>query len=137
MKSLSGSLAALAMLAARDGNWEDAARMLSQAAVAPDSELFLEESLAGNYVVSAIADSVSGVLGDSMSQSVAALSAALEIVGEDDRQAALSHSLYGDEEEVTTSLASDEDEDDVDFDLDDEEEDDDAISNSSSLISFD
>lgn len=136
MKSLSGSLAALAMLAARDGNWEDAARMLSQAAVAPDSELFLEESLAGNYVVSAIADSVSGVLGDSMSQSVAALSAALAIEDETDRQAALSHSLYGDEE-IDVSLASTEDEDDVDFDLDEDEDDDQEISNSSSLISFD
>ena len=135
MKSLSGSLAALAMLAARDGNWEDAARMLSQAAVAPDSELFLEESLAGNYVVSAIADSVSGVLGDSMAQSVAALSAALEIEDETDRQAALSHSLYGDEE-INESLASSEDEDEVDFDLDEDEDDEQVISNSSSLISF-
>ncbi|QQO90287.1 hypothetical protein pEaSNUABM5_00145 [Erwinia phage pEa_SNUABM_5] len=135
MKSLSGSLAALAMLAARDGNWEDAARMLSQAAVAPDSELFLEESLAGNYVVAAIADSVSCTLSGSMSESVAALSAALEIQDEQDRRAALSASLYGDDEEIDVSLSSDEDEDDIDFDLGDDEEDE-AISNSSSLIRF-
>jgi len=136
MKSLSGSLAALAILAARDGNMEDAARMLSQAAVAPDSELFLEESLNGNYVVAAIVDSVSCTLTNSMSESVAALSAALEIQGEEDRRAAISASLYGDDEEIDVSLASNEDEDDVDFDLGDDEEDE-EISNSSSLIRFD
>lgn len=139
MKSLSGSLAALAILAARDGNWSDAARMLSQAAVAPDSELFLEESLSGNYVVSAIVDSVSGVLGESLSDSVAALSAALEINDEQDQATALSNSLYGDDEEIDILDADGEDadgEDDVDFDLEEDDEDDQEISNSSSLITF-
>lgn len=135
MKSLSGSLAALAMLAARDGNWEDAARMLSQAAVAQDSEQFLEESLSGNYVVSAIVDSVSGVLSTSMSESVAALSAALQIQGEEEEQAALSNSLYGEDDAIDLSLSHDSDG--VDFGEDEEDAGEHAVSNSSSLISFD
>ena len=134
MKSLSSSLAALAVLAVRDGNWEDAARMLSQASVAPDSEQFLEETLSGNYVVSAIVDSVSaGSI--PLSDSVAALSAALQIQGEEDEQQALSHSLYGDDEELEFSASSDDDE--IDFGDELEDEDDEAISNSSSLINFD
>lgn len=136
MKSLSGSLAALAILAARDGNWSDAARMLSQAAVAQDSEHFLEETLSGDYVASAIVDSVSGVFSDSMSASVAALCAALEVNGEEEHRAALSNSLYGEDEEIELSNSSSEDDDEVDFDLGDDDQDEPVISNSSSLISF-
>lgn len=136
MKSLSGSLAALAMLAARDGNWADAARMLSQAAVAQDSEEFLEDSLSGNYVVSAIVDSVSGALSDSLSDSVAALSAALQIQGEEDEQSAISTALYGDEDEIDISASSSEDDDEVDFADEEDDADEEEISNSSSLIRF-
>lgn len=127
MKTLSGSLAALAIVAARDGQWTDAARLLAQAAVAPDTEDFLECELADNFQASCLVNSVSSASG--MSESVAALSAALELNAEEEQ------SLYDDE---VISLNSDEDvEDESEDELNDEEEDDadDAIESDSSAPS--
>lgn len=154
MQLLSGSLAALAVLAARSGNWEDAGRMLIQASAADDSDQFLEEQLQGNYLIDSLADSVSNAHG-SLSDSAVALSAALEIVDEQDAAEQLSNDLYGDDE-VVDLADSDEDEDgfdgelifDEDDDIDDSDEEDldsvdeedsldvGSLSNSSSLISF-
>lgn len=127
MKTLSGSLAALAIVAARDGQWTDAARLLAQASVAPDTEDFLECELADNFQASCLVNSVSSASG--MNESVAALSAALELNAEEEQ------SLYDDE---VISLNSDEDvEDESEDEFNDEEEDDadDAIESDSSAPS--
>lgn len=113
MKTLSGSLAALAIVAARDGCWTDVARLIAQAACAPDTEDFLECELADNFQANCLINSVSNA--SSLSDSVAALSAALELNAEEER----AESLYGDDEVI--SLNSDEDGDDV-IDLGDEDE---------------
>ncbi|QZE57348.1 hypothetical protein MPK71_gp139 [Erwinia phage pEa_SNUABM_1] len=124
MKTLSGSLAALAIVAARDGQWTDAARLLAQAAVAPDTEDFLECELADNFQASCLVNSVSSASG--MAESVAALSAALELNAEEEQ------SLYDDE---VISLNSDEeveDEDELEDELNDE---DDSVESESSAPS--
>ncbi|AQT28616.1 hypothetical protein YOLOSWAG_136 [Erwinia phage vB_EamM_Yoloswag] len=127
MKSLSGSLAALALLAVRDGNMKDAARLLSQSAAAPDSELFLEETLADNYVASAIVNSVSEAK-PSLADSVAALSSALEINAEEETQQA----MYGDDESLSVSF---DDDTEIDLTLVDEEDNPaPVVAQSSSLI---
>lgn len=114
MKTLSGSLAALAIVAARDGQWTDAARLLAQAAVAPDTEDFLECELTDNFQASCLVNSVSSASG--MSESVAALSAALELNAEEEQAG----SLYDDE---VVSLNTDEgEEDDEEEDLEDEDD---------------
>lgn len=131
MKTLSGSLAALAIVAARDGQWTDVARLLAQAACAPDAEDFLECELADNFEASCLVNSVSNASG--MADSVAALSAALELNAEEEK----AESLCDDE---VISLNSDDDveeEDELEDELEDEEEDnaDDAIESDSSAPS--
>ncbi|QZE59383.1 hypothetical protein MPK66_gp139 [Erwinia phage pEa_SNUABM_2] len=118
MKTLSGSLAALAIVAARDGQWMDASRLLAQAAVAPDTEDFLCCELSDNFEASCLVNSVSSASG--MNESVAALSAALALNAEEEQVA----SLYGDDEIISLNSDSDEDEDeDLDEDdLEDEED---------------
>ncbi|QZE58701.1 hypothetical protein pEaSNUABM28_00144 [Erwinia phage pEa_SNUABM_28] len=113
MKTLSGSLAALAIVAARDGQWMDASRLLAQAAVAPDTEDFLCCELTDNFEASCLVNSVSSASG--MNESVAALSAALALNAEEEQVAA----LYGDDEIISLNSDSDEEEDE---DLDDEED---------------
>lgn len=133
MKTLSGSLAALAIVAARDGQWTDVARLIAQAAQVPDADSFLECQLMDNYQAQCLVDSVSNA--SSMSDSVAALSAALELNAEEEK----SNSLYDGDEVI--SLNSDEEGDDTDLDFDEEgddeeedEEDDYIESDSSSLV---
>lgn len=127
MKTLSGSLAALAIVAARDGQWTDVARLLAQAASAPDADTFLECQLMDNYQAQCLVDSVSS--NSSMSDSVAALSAALELNAEEER----AESLYSDDEIISLN-SSEEEEDDSDLDLEADDEEDVAASESSSLI---
>ena len=119
MKTLSGSLAALALIAAREGQWTDVARLISQAASAPDAENFLECELADNFQASCLVNSVSSASG--LNESVAALSAALELNAEEEKH----ESLYEGDEII--SLNSDEG-------VEDEEEDEDVPSQSSSSL---
>lgn len=118
MKTLSGSLAALAIVAARDGQWMDASRLLAQAAVAPDTEDFLCCELTDNFEASCLVNSVSSASG--MDESVAALSAALALNAEEEQVA----SLYGDDEIISLNspLDEEEDEDSDEDDLEDEED---------------
>jgi hypothetical protein len=118
MKTLSGSLAALAIVAARDGQWTDVARLIAQAACAPDTEEFLECQLQDNFEANCLVNSVSGV--ENISESVSALSAALELNAEEE------NSLYDDE---VISLNSDED-------VEDEEDADDEVDSESSSASL-
>ncbi|QZE56676.1 hypothetical protein pEaSNUABM20_00140 [Erwinia phage pEa_SNUABM_20] len=111
MKTLTGSLAALAIIAAREGQWVDAARLLAQASVAPDTEDFLECELADNFEASCLVNSVSNASG--VGESVAALSAALELNAEEE----VAEPLHDDE---VISLNSD---DEVEDELEDEQED--------------
>lgn len=127
MSKVCSSLAALAMIAMREGQYVDAARLLAQAAVAPDSEAFLEETLANNFVAECMVNSVSSSQ-DSLSESIAALSASLVTVDEENKQS----ELYGDDEFHSLSNNMDdnmEDDSDIVFDLDpsidDEDEDED------------
>jgi len=129
MKTLSGSLAALAIVAAREGQWTDVARLLSQAAYAPDAEDFLECELADNFQASCLVNSVSNASG--LNESVAALSAALELNAEEETAVSLC-----DDEVISLNSDSDE-EDEFEDELSDEEEDDadDAIESDSSAPS--
>ncbi len=122
MKTLSGSLAALAIVAARDGQWTDVSRLLVQAAYAPDAEDFLSAELTDNFEASCLVNSVSSA--NNLSESVTALSAALALNAEEEQ----AESLYDDE---VISLNSTEDGD-SEIDLGDEEED--TIQSNSSLI---
>ncbi|MEG0373991.1 MAG: hypothetical protein RR672_00020 [Raoultibacter sp.] len=117
MKTLSGSLAALAIVAARDGQWTDVARLIAQAACAPDTEEFLECQLQDNFEANCLVNSVSGV--ENISESVSALSAALALNAEEEKVAA----LY-DGDEVISLNSTEED--------DSEEEQEDAFIESSS-----
>lgn len=101
MQNLTCSLVALAILAAREGKFYDAARLLGQAAVSPDSERFLEDVLGHNLESRVLIDSCSSAdspLSD-LSNAVRALSASLETAerksGDDDDEV-ISVS-YGDE----------------------------------------
>lgn len=133
MKTLSGSLAALAIVAARDGQWLDVARLLAQAAVAPDADQFLECELSDNFEANCLVNSVSGT--SSMADSVAALSAALALNAEEEK----AESLY-DDEVVSLNTSEDEEEsnssdDDAEEDTDEDDADDVTVeSDSSSLI---
>lgn len=128
MKTLSGSLAALAIVAARDGQWTDVARLLAQAACAPDADDFLECELADNFQATCLVNSVSNASG--LSESVTALSAALELNAEEEQV----ESLYGDDEIISLNSPLDEEEEDTD---DDElEQEDDVTVESSSTVSL-
>ncbi|QYW05501.1 hypothetical protein pEaSNUABM25_00145 [Erwinia phage pEa_SNUABM_25] len=129
MKTLSGSLAALAIVAARDGQWLDVARLLTQAAVAPDADQFLECELTDNFEANCLVNSVSGA--SSMADSVTALSAALALTAEEER----AESLY-DDEVVSLNTSEDDSADDVEDEEDLDDEDDVTVvdSESSSLI---
>ncbi|ARW58778.1 hypothetical protein HOS33_gp138 [Erwinia phage vB_EamM_Y3] len=118
MKTLSGSLAALALIAIRDGNWADAARLAAQAACAPDSDQFLECQLTENYEAQCLVDSFSSASG--MTTAVTALSSALELDAEEER----SESMYGDDEVDDINTDEESSDDDFDFGEDDEEADD-------------
>lgn len=137
MKTLSGSLAALAIVAARDGQWTDVARLLAQAANAPDTEDFLECQLQDNFEASCLVDSVSGH--SPLSESVSALSAALALNAEEERVA----SLYSDDEVISLNCNTEEDDeiidlgdDDEDEDLDDEDSDVESVSHSLITLAF-
>lgn len=113
MKTLTGSLAALAIVAVREGQWHDVARLLMQAAQSPDAEEFLTCQLSDNVeahtlveVCSAPCESVSS--GNSLTDSVQALSAALATNASEEKQ----RELYGDDE--FHSLSDDELEDEPD-----------------------
>lgn len=148
MKTLTGSLAALAIVAVREGQWHDVARLLMQAANAPDCSEFLTCQLSDNVeastlveVCAAPCESVSAA-GSSLTDSVLALSAALETNSAE----AKSKELYGDDEFHSISLDDDsedpEDDDDllleedeleeVEFEGDDEESNDEGEFESSS-----
>ncbi|QYW03105.1 hypothetical protein pEaSNUABM14_00145 [Erwinia phage pEa_SNUABM_14] len=129
MKTLSGSLAALAIVAARDGQWLDVARLLTQAAVAPDADQFLECELTDNFEANCLVNSVSSA--SSMADSVTALSAALALTAEEER----AESLY-DDEVVSLNTSEDDSADDVEDEEDLDDEDDVTVvdSESSSLI---
>ena len=148
MKTLTGSLAALALVAVREGQWRDVARLLVQAANSPDCSEFLTCQLADNVeastlveVCAAPCESVSAA-GSSLTDSVLALSAALETNASKEK----SESLYGDDEFHSISLDDSEDPEDeeddllledseldeVEFDGDDEESNDDGEFESSS-----
>lgn len=148
MKTLTGSLAALAIVAVREGQWNDVARLLVQAANSPDCSEFLTCQLADNVEANTLVEvcanpceSVSAA-SSSLTDSVLALSAALETNASKQK----SNELYGDDEFHSISLDDDsedpEDEDDllledselddVEFDGEDEESNDDGEFESSS-----
>lgn len=150
MKTLTGSLAALAIVAVREGQWHDVARLLMQAAQSPDSDEFLTCQLSDNVeahtlveVCAAPCESVSAA-SPSLADSVQALSAALATNASDEKQ----RELYGDDEFHSLSDGDEledepDDEDDdlllesdeldeVEFDGDDEESNDDGEFESSS-----
>lgn len=113
MKTLTGSLAALAIVAVREGQWHDVARLLMQAAQSPDAEEFLTCQLSDNVeahtlveVCAAPCESVSS--SNSLTDSVQALSAALATNASEEKQ----RELYGDDE--FHSLSEDELEDEPD-----------------------
>ncbi len=121
MKTLTGSLAALAIVAAREGQWDDMARLLMQAVKSPDCSDFLTCQLSDNLEASTFVEmcanpceSVSST-GSSLADSVLALSAALETNASKEKQ----NELYGKDEFHSVSLGDpeDEDEDDSDDDL--------------------
>lgn len=141
MKTLSGSLAALAIVAVREGQWQDVARLLVQAAQSPDADEFLtcelSENVEAHTLVEVCANPCVSTSGSSsLSDSVQALSAALATNASDEKQ----KSLYGDDDIISLSDDELEDEpddeddlllesdelDEVDFDGNDEESDDDG-----------
>lgn len=120
MKTLTGSLAALAIIAVREGQWHDVARLLAQAAQSPDANEFLTCQLADNIeantFVEACANPCESVSAStpSLKESVLALSAALATNDSNEKQ----KSLYdGDEFEESISLGELEEEPDEDDDL--------------------
>jgi len=121
MKTLTGSLAALAIVAAREGQWDDMARLLMQAVNSPDCSDFLTCQLSDNIEASTFVEmcanpceSVSST-GSSLADSVLALSAALETNASKEKQ----KELYGDDEFHSISLGEPEDEDEADDSDDD------------------
>lgn len=86
MENLTCSLVALAILATREGKFYDAARLLGQASVSPDSEKFLEDVLGHNLESRVLIDSCSRAdspLTD-LGNAVRALSASLDAADRDD-----------------------------------------------------
>ena len=127
MKTLTGSLAALAIVAVREGQWHDVARLIAQAAQSPDANEFLTCQLADNVEANTLVEvcanpceSVSAAK-PSLKESVQALSAALATNASEEK----TKSLYeGDEFQESLSLGEPEDEpeeDDDDLLLDDDE----------------
>lgn len=149
MKTLTGSLAALAIVAARENQWEDVARILVQAAHAPDCEDFLtcqlSDSVEANTLIEVCANPCESVsaASSSLADSVQALSAALVTTTSKAKQQALydgddfeSLSLGDPEEEPEDEeddlLIEDDELDDLEFEGDDEESNDDGEFESSS-----
>lgn len=137
MENLTRSLAALAILALREGKFGDAARLLGQAAVAPDSEKFLEDTLAHNLEARVLIESCSSAEAplNKLGEAVEALSSALESVDqEDDDSDEVQSMSYGNEladaaeaEELNAELGVDSDyDDDIDAEFDDDDQIDDS-----------
>lgn len=140
MKTLTSSLAALAIVAVREGQWHDVARLMIQAANAPDTNDFLECTLGDNIEADALVNSSMGAgcstsSENSLSKSVLALSAALEIDADEEKRSGLyddefhSLSIEGDD--------SDSDEEEDDFDFGDEEDGDDLFIEDEDLSEMD
>lgn len=122
MKNVCSSLVALALVALKNGEQHDAARFLSQASVAPDSDAFLEDVLTDNYQASVMVESVSSSF--TLSESIAALSASLEVVAQTEQ----SDAMYGDDDFHSVSSDDDDDievEEEIDFGFGDEDDEED------------
>lgn len=123
MKTLSGSLAALAIIAMREDNLLDVARLLAQASTAPDVEEFLECQLSDCYETSCLVNTVSSM--STLSESVSALNDALQLNAEEERF----ESMYSGDS--ISQVNTDEPEDDVEFEFDEDIDDDEEPSFSS------
>lgn len=138
MKNICSSLIALAIVALRNGESDDAAKLFAQASYSDGVEDLLEELMADNYEAVSLCRSVSGNRGG-IKDSIQALSASLAFEESGD--------LYDDEFITQSSSKDDEDDDGVDNDfldddvtdededdLDIDDEEDEGTSTSSSLI---
>lgn len=121
-QNLTCSLVALAILAIRNGDFEDASRLMGQASVSPDAENFLEDVLAHNLEARALVSASSSEGG--LQEAVKAMSSAFQKLGEDDvdEDEMISMSFGDDIEEVALHELMDATELDTDHDLSDLEE---------------
>lgn len=119
-ENLTCSLVALAILALRNGDYVDAARLLGQASVSPDSEKFLEDILAHNLEARAL---VSASSAGGLNEAVKAMSSAFQVLGEEDDEDEMHSMSYGDElEETAVHELMDATVQDSDHDLSDDED---------------
>lgn len=131
---ISAGLVALSISALRDGNYDEAAAFLSQAADAPDVSELMTDLTDGNEFAHSLSQSISSDVAD-LKTVIASLSSSLA--------SARHQELLSDPYEEGVLSVADDDEDDeddvtgmgiIDFE-DDEDEDDDASSVSSSSVS--
>lgn len=135
MKNICSSLIALAIVALRNGESNDAARLFSQAATCDGVEDLLEDLMGDNYEAVSLCRSISGNRGG-IKDSIQALSSALafEESGDLYDDEFIAHSSDEDDVGVDNDFLDEDDveEDEDDLDIDDEE--DEGTSTSSSMI---
>ncbi len=119
MQNLTCSLVALAILAMRNGNYADAAKLFGQASVSPDAECFLEDVLAHNLEARAL---VSASSAGGLQNAVKAMSSAFQLLGEEDSEEEFESMSFGnDVEDLALAEELDATYSDGDHDLQDEQ----------------